>query len=180
MAEWWMQSGTTSTDVGANQPVMVGACAVLGIGAIGTAELGALSVTSEKASANLATRSVVVNVGSTFGLEWASTALPLWKAPAAVTLTNLNVMAVTPWIVTATTDVFTFWSCTAGVIGQYCSTSNTVLSAGGLCIPSCQFVYNCSTGLNLVACEVVRVALTRAANSCAQGASIQIDYVTSG
>ncbi|MEY4762849.1 MAG: hypothetical protein RLZZ200_2705 [Pseudomonadota bacterium] len=171
MADWWMLSGTTSTSAGAMVRTPGG-------GDIKTADLGALQVTSEKASANLATRSVSVTIGSTAGSAFGSTSFGLWTAPAPATITAIKIAPLMAWTVATSGSVFEFWSCAAGVICTYNASTTAVMKTVGE-VNSC-FVLN-STGVNLTACETVRVKIALpGTTSCAQMANVQIDYVTSG
>jgi hypothetical protein len=171
MAEWWVQSGTTSTQAG---PIV----RTPGGGDVKTVDLGALQVTSEKASVNLATRSVAVTIGSTAGSAFGSTAFGLWTAPAASVITAIKVTPLMAWTVATSGSVFEFWSCAAGVICAYNASTTAVMKTAGE-VNSC-FTLN-STGVNLAACETVRVKIALpGTTSCAQMANVQIDYVTSG
>lgn len=178
MADWWMQSGTTSTEAGANQPVMVGSCAVLGAGSVGTAEIAALNVTSEKASANLVRRTVSVIAGSTSGTGFASTSLALFTAPVPITVTAIRVSPMTAWSLATCGENIIIWSCVAGEITSYCTSSTAFCKTVGD-VHSC-FTLN-STGVTLAACETVRLKVgVVGTTSCAQIGNFQIDYVTSG
>lgn len=183
MADWWMLSGTTSTETGANGPVMVGQSAEvtatqIAACAVQTAELGALSVTSEKASVNLQRRSVSVIVGSTYGTAFASTSLALFTAPVPITITAIRVTPVTEWVVATCGATFIFWSCSAGEIASYCASSTSVMKTVGE-VNSCVALN--AANVTLAACETVRLKCALAGTtSCAQIANVQIDYVTSG
>jgi hypothetical protein len=193
MADWWMLSGTTSTETGAGGPVMVGqsaevtavqiaSCAVqtaeLGALSVTSAKLGALSVTSEKASANLQRRSVSVTVGSTSGAGFASTSLALFTAPVPITVTAIRVTPLTAWSLATCGENVIFWSCVSGEISSYCTSSTGFCKTVGD-VHSC-FTLN-ATGVTLAACETVRLKVgVVGTTSCAQVANVQIDYVTSG
>jgi hypothetical protein len=193
MADWWMLSGTTSTEAGADQPVMQGqavvtqaeivSCGVgtaeLADGAVTTAKITALNVTSEKASANVVRRTASVMVGSTSGETFsASTGLALWTAPVPVTITAIRVTPLAAWTMATCGEMFTFWSCEAGYLCTYCASSTSVLKTVGD-VNSCFTLI--STGVTLAACETLRLKVALAGTtSCAQTANVQIDYVTSG
>jgi hypothetical protein len=183
MADWWMLSGTTSTAIGAGGPVMVGQSAEvtagqIASGAVQTEELGALAVTSEKASANLQRRTVSVIVGATSGAGFGSTSLALWTAPSPAVITAIRITPMTAWSLATCGENLIFWACSAGEISSYCTSSTAFCKTVGD-VHSC-FTLN-STGVTLAACETVRLKVgVVGTTSCAQVANVQIDYVTSG
>ena len=191
MADWWMQSGATSTAPGANAPLTLGTAAIttaelaagavaeaaIASGAVTVTKLGALSVTSEKASANLVKRTVVTTFGSTFGTGYASTGIPIWTAPTASVISAIRLTPMTPWNMATCGETLTFWSCVAGIISLYCTSSTGTCKTVGN-VNSC-FTLK-STGVNLAACETLRLVIAISASSCAQVGAYQVDYVTSG
>jgi hypothetical protein len=163
MADWWLQSGTTSTEADANSPRMGGTRG---------------SITSEQASANLVRRSVSVTVGSTSGAAFASTQMALWTAPVPVTVTSIKVTPLTAWTVATSGPVFDIWSCAAGAQVAYNASTTSVMKTVGD-VNSCFTLL--SSAVTLAACETLRLKVSLpGTTSCAQVAHFQIDYVTSG
>jgi hypothetical protein len=172
MAEWYMQSGTTST-AGGGTPVLLGAS-----GTIAASVIPALSITSERASVNLNARLVSVIAGSTSGAGYTSTSLALWTAPTPITIIGIRVTPMTAWTLATCGAIFEFWSCAAGVICTYCASSTAVCKTIGD-VNSCFTLL--SSGVTLASCETVRVKVSApGTTACAQIANYQIDYVTSG
>lgn len=161
MADWWTQSGTTSTAEGANGPVLAGA---------GT-------VTSERASTNLVTRAITVTIGTTSGVAFGSSDAVLWTAPTPVTLTSIKVVPYMNWVVATSGDVLEFWSCTAGAISSKAACSTGLFGTAG----SITTLTLNSSAVDLAACESLRFKMSLpGTTSCCKPSHVQINYVTTG
>ncbi len=161
MADWWMQSGTTSTAEGADAPMMAG--------------FG--SITSERASTRLVTRTVMATIGTTQNITFGSTAAVLWTAPTPVTLTSISIAPHLAWTVATSGDVLEIWSCTAGVIATKNACATGLFGTAGAITA---LTLN-STAVDLAACESVRLKMTLpGTTACSQPSHIQINYVTTG
>lgn len=161
MADWWMLSGTTSTAEGANAPI------VSGVG----------SVTSEKVSTNLVTKSVTVTIGTTSGIAFGSTASVLWTPATPVTLTSIRVSPYMRWTVATSGDVLEFWSCSAGAIATQVACSTGLFNVAGVI----SGITLNSTAVDLAACESLRFKMSLpGTTSCCQPTHVQINYITTG
>jgi hypothetical protein len=161
MADWWTRSGTTSTAEGANGPIL--------------SSFG--SVTSEKVSAKLLTRTVTAVIGSTSGAVLGSTGAVLWVAPTAVTLTAIKVAPHLGWVVATSGEVLTLWACAAGVIAEQHACSTGLFGVSGVITP---LNLNASA-MDLGAGEAVRFKLAiPGTTACGKPSHVQIDYVTTG
>lgn len=161
MADWWMQSGTTSTAEGADGPMMAG--------------FG--SITSERASTNLVTRTVTVTIGTTSGVALGSTSAVLWTAPTRATLSAIQVAPHLGWVVATSGDVLEFWACTAGTIATKNACTTGLFGAAGVITPMTLQ----SSALDLAAGESVRYNFAiPGTTACCKPTSVQINYVTTG
>jgi hypothetical protein len=192
MADWWMLSGTTSTEA-TGAPVMKGqademdgtelaSCSVteakLADGAVTVGKIGAAAVTSEKASANLLRKSVVVPIpiDPAAGAGYGATDLGLWVAPVPVRINTIRVIPLTAWQLTTCGEGIEIWSCAAGAIVSYCATSTAAFKTANVPVT---FGAIASTGAQLAACEVVRIGLV-SIDTCSNVGlgSVQIDYTS--
>ena len=173
MTEWWQLSGTDSTETGAGQAAIRGES-----NQIGTVELAALSVTSEKASANLVARSfaTVTADPALTSTSIGSTAYVLFKPVVPIQLENIYAVPLTAWAaVTSGAESINVWSAAGGVVGTWTASSTAVGAVG---VPLTLTL--ASTGISLAAASSLFLNIIATTCSNIPAHAFQIDYTTTG
>ncbi len=181
MAEWWELSGSSSTEDGAGRAAVRGQTDQIGAyeleaSCVTACHLSAASVTSEKASTNLLTRSlsVVTPDPALTSTSIGSTAYVLWKPIVPVQLENIYAVPLTGWAaVTCGAETITVWSTNGGTIGTWTATATDVGAVG---VPIAFTL--ASTGLTLASANALLLNIVATTCSNIPAHSFQIDYTT--
>ena len=142
---------------------------------IATSDLANLSVTSEKASAPLRTRSVtVVTRDPAKGVGLGTTCHSLWRPLERVEIRRLQLFPMTCWLAVTCGASVDIWTCT-GVLGTFVATSTAVGQVGTI------IDLGTLTNTCVAACQDLRMGYF-SLNACddAPAHLVQIDYLTSG
>jgi len=189
MADWWQQSGTTSSEL-TGSPVIAGTTGAWGIAScsitgdmlqdrtITQDKIGWSQVYSEKASTRLCTRSVSVALPGdpTKGNTWGSTDIALWKAPTPVSLLKVTVIPQIAWQFVTCGEELCLFSCVAGILGTYCTSSTEFFKT----LPA-DYVFSEAGNQDIAACEYLRIGIVGLGTCSDIGYGlVQIDYWTTG
>ena len=140
-----------------------------------TADLAALSVTSEKASTPLVTRSFGgATADPAAGDGYGTTSYTIWRPSVRAEITQIRLVPLTGWSAVTSCGDLQVWSC-AGAIGRFTACSTSIGPVGvplilspltNTCVAACQDVMLGISNIN--ACDNVPAHL------------VLIEYLTSG
>lgn len=181
MADWWLQTGTTSTAPNAESPFMSDvsgqiSATELASCAVTTAKVAATSITSEKASTNLLTRSYSATLPDPAqGITLGSTGFVVWKPSVPVRISALQLVPLGAWSATTCGAQLVVWGSCQGVLATVTASSTTFSTGPG----EPMTVSLNSTAVGIGAGERICAALL-SLNACdnAPGHLVQFDYTT--
>ncbi len=160
--DWWLETGTTSTD----DALIV------------APEIGARAVTSEKASVNLLTRTVInVLPNPAKGSDLGSTGFVVWRPTVPVTLQKILVVPHQLWSAVTSCGNFTIWSCAGGTLASYTACSTAFGPAVGDPFTVANLT-GCSAGTLAAGASLLASLLAIGTCDDAPAHTIQIDYTT--
>ena len=162
--EWWNQSA---------RPLMKKQGAVTAD--VETDDLAAASVTSEKASSPLVTRSFGgATADPAKGAGYGTTSYTVWRPSVRSEITQVRLIPLTAWAAVTCGADLQLWSC-AGAIGSFTASSTGIGTVG---VP---LLLSSLTNTCVAACQDVMLGIS-SLNACddVPAHSILIEYKTSG